>query len=225
MILLVYCVYTYMQKKAAEERQIISEQAAIIYEKETLEREIQEEEQRRLQAEIEVQKLKKIQEERAKTDRFNIEIRDSIELVLLTECGDIQVSDDKTSANNWWSDWLINSEMVIYAKYELIATIPTAYIFCYFNETGVVQIKYDPTRIRIKSVEITNMSTQSTKALLGRGYSPEEITSLILVMKDYVYSSANKDAVLFNKAEENLRQYIGVLLEEFRIENYIIENN
>lgn len=136
--------------------------------------------------------------------RYETTLSNKIELVLITENGKVDIFHDKTPENKWWLDWLIDSYVNLSSDYELIVTIPTEAIYTSIDESGFVSVKYDESKIKIKSVELKNTLTDSWTAAYGKRYTPEEIVALINIAKQNVYDSANADVDLHYTARKNL---------------------
>lgn len=58
--------------------------------------------------------------------------------------------------------------------------------------------------VYVSDVTIIDIATTSTKSIFGMPYSPQETTSYILSLKEYVKNSVENDKVLRIIAEDNL---------------------
>lgn len=180
------------------------------------------EESRRIAAETEIQKLIKIQKVRAQAECFNKEVQSDIEIVLLKEIGTIPLYHDKSPQNNWYSEWLINSEIHIFADYRAKLTIPAQYIWAEVSEGGEIRVLYDLSKVSIGSVEIFNVSAYTNRGWFGSSYSAEEIVALISVLQDRIYTSVNTFENL-QYAKENLVCYIQDIVKMLNITNVEIK--
>jgi hypothetical protein len=146
-------------------------------------------------------------ESQTKAIRLNRSISDQVELILVKEHGSLTISHDKTPGDEWWSEWLISSEIEISIEYNVVVTIPTSCIWAEVEGTEPV-IKYDSTKIEIDSVEITNIVPVETRNLFGETYTPADIAALTLIARDKVFEDASIDSELFLRAKKNLVEEI-----------------
>ena len=166
------------------------------------------EEERQLKIEVIEDTSVKMAEELVRRNtmytRYEKALTSQVELVLLTESGKVDITHDKTPENKWWLDWLIDSYVKLSSEYKLIVTIPIDAIYTSIDENGFVLVKYDESKIYIKSVELLNTVTDSWTAAYGQKYTPKEMVALMNISKQNVYDSANADIDLHYTARQNL---------------------
>lgn len=194
-VILLIIVVLWLYNNLLKSKIIINEQAK--------EAQAQDEEQQREDVSKEIELQKKILETQIKTIRFNQSVSDEVELILAKEQGTSIITHDKTPSNDWWSEWLVSSEIALSIEYNLIVGIPTLYIWADVQNTEPI-IYYDYSKVAIISAEITNIVPVQTKNMFGEAYTPEEIASLTLIARDKVLEEASRDEALFIRAEEDL---------------------
>lgn len=155
------------------------------------------------------EKLLKDKLEAAKNMVTNI--NNDVALTVLRTSGKITLSHDKTPENNQWLEWLINSDIKVYAEYETAFTIETNLIKTSINEEdGTVTIAYDPDDIKLSFVDIKEISTSNNKSIFGSSYTPSQVAALENIAHDDIEKYTNSDA---NKrqASRNLEMYFSTM--------------
>ena len=150
-------------------------------------------------------------------------INNDVALTILRTSGKITLSHDKTPENNQWLEWLINSDIKVYAEYETAFTIETNMIKTSIDEeSGVVTISYDPDDIKLSFVDIKDISTSNNKSIFGSSYSPSQVAALESIARDdiekYTDSDSNK-----RQAAKNLEMYFSTLSYNYGVTINVVE--
>lgn len=150
-------------------------------------------------------------------------INNDVALTILRTSGKITLSHDKTPENNQWIEWLINSDIKVYAEYETAFTIETNLIKTEINEQdGTVTITYDPDDIKLSFVDIKDISTNNNKSIFGNDYTPSQVAAFENIAHDdiakYTDSDANK-----RQASKNLEMYFTTLSYNYGVTINVIE--
>lgn len=150
-------------------------------------------------------------------------INNDVALTILRTSGKITLSHDKTPENNQWLEWLINSDIKVYAEYETAFTIETNMIKTSIDEeSGVVKITYDPDDIKLSFVDIKDISTSNNKSIFGNSYTPSQVTALENIARDDIEKYTNSDS---NKrqAARNLEMYFSTLSYNYGVTINVVE--
>lgn len=150
-------------------------------------------------------------------------INNDVALTILRTSGKITLSHDKTPENNQWLEWLINSDIKVYAEYETAFTIETNMIKTSIDEeSGVVTITYDPDDIKLSFVDIKDISTSNNKSIFGNSYTPSQVTALENIARDDIEKYTNSDS---NKrqAARNLEMYFSTLSYNYGVTINVVE--
>ena len=150
-------------------------------------------------------------------------INNDVALTILRTSGKITLSHDKTPENNQWLEWLINSDIKVYAEYETAFTIETNMIKTSIDEeSGVVTISYDPDDIKLSFVDIKDISTSNNKSIFGNSYTPSQVTALENIARDDIEKYTNSDS---NKrqAAKNLEMYFSTLSYNYGVTINVVE--
>lgn len=150
-------------------------------------------------------------------------INNDVALTILRTSGKITLSHDKTPENNQWLEWLINSDIKVYAEYETAFTIETNMIKTSIDEeNGVVTISYDPDDIKLSFVDIKDISTSNNKSIFGSSYSPSQVAALENIARDDIEKYTNSDS---NKrqAAKNLEMYFSTLSYNYGVTINVVE--
>lgn len=150
-------------------------------------------------------------------------INNNVALTILRTSGKITLSHDKTPENNQWIEWLINSDIKVYAQYETAFTIETNLIKTSINESdGTVTIIYNPDNIILSFVDIKDISTSNNKSIFGSSYTPSQVAALENMARTDIEKYTNSDT---NKkqAARNLEVYFTTLSYNYGVTTNIVE--
>lgn len=157
-------------------------------------------------------------------ERFVTEVNNEIEYITLTETGTKSITNSRTTKDaGWWTKTFKESKVEVNFDYKAIFSISTKDIKISTNN-GVVHIDYDPNVIAVKSIEASNLSTDSKKDLFGKKYSNQEVLSIEELAKEDIYKELNKDPELKDKSCKNLNNYFTDLAKKMKVNNLIINS-
>jgi N-acetylmuramoyl-L-alanine amidase len=180
-------------------------------------------EQEKLKAEANITKA--VLDVRAsKSKRFVEEINNEIEYITLSESGKHSISHSRLNEDTGKiKKFFKKSNIEVNFDYTGIFSIPTSDIFMYVDD-GAVHIEYDPDKIIVKSVETSNVTTQSDKALFGKEYSNQEVLSLLEIAKDDISKQLKNDSNLKTQSINNLNVYFTKVAKKLEIEELVIND-
>lgn len=149
-------------------------------------------------------------------------INNNVALTLLRTNGELTLSHDKTPNNNKFTEWLLNSDILIYAKYNAAFTIETSNINVKIDKNNVVNINYTLKDIELSLIDITDFNTSENKSIFGSSYTPKQIAALEKITRDTIMSETNRyDNILM--AQKNLESYYMSLADNLNVIINIIE--
>lgn len=177
-----------------------------------------------VQAEVNINE-KILQEELEKSKRLVEQVYSDTEIILLEEKGRYTLFHDRTPNDNYWTEWLVNSEISFVVDYTAILSIETKKIKFSVNENEQ-QAEYNVEDIRVKAVNIDDITPITNKSLFGRSYLPTEISALTIIATEDIKNEIMSDIPTIFLANQNLKYFITNTALKFRIFNInIIENN
>lgn len=160
----------------------------------------------------------------SKAERFISEINNEIEYITLSECGTYKINHSRIGNDaGWWKKTFKESNIEVNFDYVAIFSISTKDIDMYINN-GAVYIDYDPNIIDVKSIEVSNIITKSTKDWFGKKYSNQEVLALVEIAKEEIYEQLNNDINLKKKSCENLNKYFMSIGEKLELDELFINN-
>ena len=161
-----------------------------------------------LQIETEINK-KILNENTLKANRLAHNISNETEIILLKESGSTLVFHDKTKENNKYLEWLIDSNICIKVYYTAMIAIERKEINVMLdNSRNIISINYDLDKIKLKSLNIDNIISETKRGLIGEIYSPDETIALTLIATDSIKNEISNDSGLLFIAQINLEEYI-----------------
>lgn len=167
-----------------------------------------------------VEKQKMLEQDMAYTERMlqdrSMEIKklsrsisNDVEIVVLKETGSIKLFHDKTPENNKYIEWIVDSNIALEVEYTAILTIDTGDIeVSYDASSDKINIIYDLEKIKVKSVNIDNILSETSKGIFGKVYSAKEVAALTLVATDKIKTEISNDSDLKKLASTNLEKYL-----------------
>lgn len=176
-----------------------------------------------LQVDADIKK-KLLEENSEKQQRFQEALNEDVEIVVLKETGNIEVFHDKTAETNKYIKWLNYSNVNLKLYYTASLSIEVKDIeITMDSETGELYICYPKDRIKLSSINVDNINIRCEKGIIGKNYSPNEITSLTLIAKERVEENINNDNSMKLSAENNLNSHIRMLAHKVGINDVKIE--
>lgn len=142
-----------------------------------------------------------------KAEDYVESINNDVALTILRTKGNIKLSHDKTPANNKWTEWLFNSDIVVYADYTTAFTIETKQISMTVGDDATVIVTYDPDDITLSSIDVTNFTASDHKSIFGSNYTPEQVAALENLARERVLANTNSENNL-KQAQINLETYL-----------------
>jgi len=169
----------------------------------------------------ETQYTKKIlRDETLNVERIVESISEEIELVVLKEKGSIEIFHDKTPKNNRWVEWLVDSNINFRVYYTASLSMCTKSIEVYYDKnTDNINIIYDPNEIKVNSINIDNILSETSRSLFGKKYSEKEVSALTLLANEKIRETVSDDQSLNNLACMNLEGYLREIVYKLRIYN------
>lgn len=164
----------------------------------------------------------KLDDEIKNTDMLISEISSKTEIILLEMTGTITLQHDKNSADTGFADWIFNSEIKFIVRYTTILSIPTEKIII-STENGQTYAKYNICDIKVKSVNINSIIPITQKGMLGKAYTPDEISALTEIAIERIKQRTENDSVMILLASKNLENYITSMAIKFSIFDIEIE--
>ncbi len=150
------------------------------------------------------------------------EINNNVALTILRTSGKITLSHDKTPENNQWLEWLINSDIKVYATYQTAFTIESNLIKATINDDASVTITYNPKDIVLNFIDIQDISTSNNKSIFGSSYTPQQVAALENIARKDIYEYTNSDTNI-NQAKKNLEMYLTTEAFNYGINIHLIE--
>lgn len=176
-----------------------------------------------LQVDADIKK-KLLEENSEKQQRFQEALNEDVEIVVLKETGNIEVFHDKTAETNKYIKWLNYSNVNLKLYYTASLSIEVKDIEIAMDSgTGELYICYPKDRIKLSSINVDNINIRCEKGIIGKNYSPNEITSLTLIAKERVEENINNDNSMKLSAENNLNSHIRMLAHKVGINDVKIE--
>lgn len=147
-------------------------------------------------------------------------INKDVEIVILNEKGNFTIFHDKTFDKNEYIKWLIYSNINLKLYYNANIIIASKDIDITFNsDEEQIYISYDTNKFRIGNIDIYDILLQDSTGIIGKKYSPEEVTALILVSKEEIENYLKNDNTVFSLAESNLDRYIYDMCKNVGVDN------
>lgn len=168
-----------------------------------LKREVQAENDAKLQEEL-------LRREMEKSETLIDAINNDIALTLLRTKGNVKLTHDKTPQNNGLTEWLFNSDIVVYADFTTAFTIETSQIDTKILEDGTVSISYDEDDIKLSLVDITDYKVSTNKSIFGSSYKPDQVAAFEQIARNSVIEKVNTETNLL-QASKNLEAYFTTL--------------
>lgn len=166
-----------------------------------------------------------LEDESIKVKKVVERISKEVEMVVLKETGSIQLFHDKTPRNNKYIEWIIDSNITLKVYYTAILTIDTKNIDVYYDDSiGKINIVYDLEKIKVTSVNIDSMLSETTRGIFGRKYSENEVTILTFLATDKVKEKISNDCNLIYLACSNLENFFKNISYDLGILNINIIN-
>ncbi len=150
------------------------------------------------------------------------EINNNVALTILRTSGKITLSHDKTPENNQWLEWLINSDIKVYATYQTAFTIESNLIKTTINDDASVTITYNPKDIVLNFIDIQDISTSNNKSIFGSSYTPQQVAALENIARKDIYEYTNSNTNI-NQAKKNLEMYLTTEAFNYGINIHVIE--
>lgn len=145
---------------------------------------------------------------------FNNEIKVQAELIVLSLTGTYDIRHDRTPDNPWY-DFVIGSEANVAMEFRAGISMPTEFIWANVDPDGKMTIYYNPEKMKIAYIELTELGATESCAILGTQYTAEEISALTMIGKDDIKSGLQSRADFFEQAEENLISEINRVVRVF----------
>jgi len=147
-------------------------------------------------AEVENKMVKEVMKERTNVDNYIDAVVSNPEIIILQEFGRYSLTHDKTPSNDFFTEWLLNSEVEIRTSYNLHISIPTDKIVMSELTDGVIVVLFDKEDFKV-GVDIHDLNSSQIKSVLGKNYTSNEIAALINIIHDNLlkerYTEENKD--------------------------------
>lgn len=151
--------------------------------------------------------LKQDEQRKERFTNFKSSISNETEIIVLTITDCMTVAHDSYIEDNAFFEWLLESEITVTLYYTAIFSIPTEAIQIDFVDDKTTVI-YDLEKLQLKSVQIDNIVTNTSKGIIGKKYSPSEVSALTMIATDYIKESVSSDVMLNFMAEQNLVNFI-----------------
>lgn len=149
-------------------------------------------------------------------------INNNVALTVLRTSGKLTLSHDKTPKNNQLTEWLFNSDILVYAIYNTAFTIETSSIQTQIDENAVVNIYYNADDIELSLIDIIEFTTSENKSIFGNSYSPEQVAALEQITRDTIMQETNTQ-INMTKAQNNLESYYLSLADQLNVAIKITE--
>lgn len=141
--------------------------------------------------------------------RISESISNEVEIVVLKETGNIQLFHDKTPDNNKYVEWIVDSNISLKVCYTATLSIDTKDIEVVYNEVDdKINIVYDLEMIKVTSINVDNILSETSKGIFGKHYSEKEVTALTLLATDKIKEQLTNDTNLKLLASINLEEYL-----------------
>lgn len=151
--------------------------------------------------------LKQDEQRKERFTNFKSSISNETEIIVLTVTDCMTVAHDSYTEDNVFLEWLLESEITVTLYYTAIFSVPTEAIQIDFVD-GKTTVIYDLEKLQLKSVQIDNIVTNTSKGIIGKEYSPSEVSALTMIATDYIKESVSSDVMLNFMAEQNLVNFI-----------------
>lgn len=135
------------------------------------------------------------------------------EIILLEESGSSEIS--YTRSSNSIFKWCSQSDITLYANYNLILSIPTNSINI-TKQNNEVLVTFSERDFKIKSLELSNKTITRNKDMFGKKYNDDEVIVLEAMLKDKIKSNFMTQEV-YDVASESLRVYLVNLADDLDI--------
>ncbi len=173
---------------------------------------------REAQAQIDQELQKKLLEEKLGNAQIFVDsINNDIAITLLRLEGHLTLSHDKTPQNNKFTEWLINSDIKVYADFTTAYTIETKLIDLKVGDDAVITISYDTDDIILSLIDVHNYRTSTNKSVFGSAYTPSQVAAFEAIARDKVYESTNNENSL-KQAQLNLENYFKSLAKSTNVD-------
>lgn len=143
-------------------------------------------------------------------------INNDVALTILRTNGKITLSHDKTPKNNAWTEWLINSDIKVYAQYTASFTIETNAIQTSISDDATISITYDEHDIILSSIDITDFTTSENKSIFGSSYKPQQVAAFEQIARNNILENTDNDINRI-QAKKNLESYFTTLAKNFNV--------
>lgn len=152
---------------------------------------------------------KRLEDRSMQVKRVAESISNEVEIVVLKETGNIKLFHDKTPKNNKYIEWVIDSNIILKVYYTATFTIDAESIkVCYDESVDNINIIYNVEKIKVDSVNIDNILSETSKGVFGEKYSENEVTALTLLATDKIKEEISNDESLKLLASINLEGYL-----------------
>lgn len=160
------------------------------------------------------EQLMKAQAEKAKLLVSDIKAQEVISLLKVQ--GSIEVSNDKTPDNNPWTDWLINSQISVNVQYTSYFSLDVKNVDFSIQKSSIT-VQYKKEDIFISAVNVDKLIPSEKRSILGKQYTPDETSALILLATQKVKDSSEASDDLKSKASEQFQAIMNDFAEKFDV--------
>lgn len=160
------------------------------------------------------EQLMKAQAEKAKLLVNDIKAQDVISLLKVQ--GSIEVSNDKTPDNNPWTDWLINSQISVNVQYTSYFSLDVKNVDFSIQKSSIT-VQYKKEDIFISAVNVDKLIPSEKRSILGKQYTPDETSALILLATQKVKDPSEASDDLKSKASEQFQAIMNDFAEKFDV--------
>lgn len=148
-------------------------------------------------------------------EKMVTKLNKEISINLLEEVGFITIEHDKTPENNWWTEWLNNSEILVNSKYKVSVSINTNDINLK-NINGVIYADINMNDFYINAVELFETVTVEERKIFGKRYDTSDVLALESELRKNIYSEILNDENL-NVCLLNLTTYLENMASLFNV--------
>lgn len=216
-LVVIFFVYEYVEYYEFERFRLEQQLTAETEAKLELQQQLEAETNARLQEELLVSEIQR-------AANFVNSINNEVALTLLRNSGSYQISHDQTPNNNKSTEWLFNSDIIIYVDYIAIFSIEAINITTSINEDGSINIYYDVNDISLSSLDLTNLATSYNTGVFGRSYTPDQVTALEQIARDKIIVELNTSENI-TQAKLNLEDYFYSLADSFNVTVFVMEKS
>ena len=155
----------------------------------------------------------KIDDSSINIEKYITQINNSTEIILLDEQGTSNITYSRSS--NKFFKWLTTSNIQISVNYHAILSIPTDDILIVHDGNKVI-VKFNPTSIKVKAIEITNKNILRDNDILGKEYNDNEIIVLEKMLIDDIRGKLLSTSNI-ESAVTSLQYYLSSIAEDFDV--------